>query len=197
VRTIRVNDTRLGSGGTVPCPRRWTVVVWVRLCVKKVGSGASKFSGTSYRFSNHNSSKFRKRQLALLGGKTRLHGYKRGLFAQSRPNCIQKEWIMRTSQLIGDQHKGFLGVSSEQEIFDGYEQRLTRWGCPKCNFYEKRVFSSRAISKELDAYMICRFAAEPVDLIGEATACPKDCKPQLRKGKGKSGRGRLHYVHRT
>jgi hypothetical protein len=104
---------------------------------------------------------------------------------------------MRTSQLIRDRNKGSLGVASQQEIFDGYEHRLIRWGCLKCNFFEKRVFSSGPISEELDAYIICRFAGEPVDLIGEATACPKDCRPQLPKNNSKSGRVRPHYVHRT
>jgi len=104
---------------------------------------------------------------------------------------------MRTSQLMGDRHRGSLGVSAQQEIFDGYEQRLIRWGCSKCKFCEKRVFSTGLTGEELDAYIICRFAGEPVDLIGEAAACPKDCRPQLPKNNNKSGRGRLHCVHRT
>jgi hypothetical protein len=46
--------------------------------------------------------------------------------------------------------------------------------------------------EELDAYIICRFAGELVDLIGEVTACPKNCRPKLVKNKSKSPRGRPH-----
>ncbi|HMK34805.1 MAG TPA: hypothetical protein VK463_07045 [Desulfomonilaceae bacterium] len=104
---------------------------------------------------------------------------------------------MRAPRLIGDRRRGSFAVSSEHEIFDGFEQRLIGWGCPKCIFFEKRVFRSGAISEELDAYIICRFAGKVVDLIGEATACPKNCGPQLPEDKSKSGRGRLHCVHKT
>jgi hypothetical protein len=104
---------------------------------------------------------------------------------------------MRTSQLIENRHRRSLTESSEQGIFDGYEQRLNRWGCTKCNLFEKRVFKSGLPSdEELDAYIICRFAAEPVDLIGEATACPKDCTPPLHDNQSRSGRrGRLYCVY--
>jgi hypothetical protein len=104
---------------------------------------------------------------------------------------------MRAPKLIGDQHRGSFAVSSEQEVFDGYEQRLIRWGCAECKFFEKRVFSSGVISEELDAYIICRFGGELIDLIGEATACPKDSRPQLHRNKSKSGRARLHCVYRA
>ncbi len=91
MRTICIDDTEKESGGTVPCPSLNGRKLGRKYSITRTRSDASKFSGTSERFSNHNSSKFRKRQLALLGGKTRLDSYKRGLFAQSRPNCILKE----------------------------------------------------------------------------------------------------------
>lgn len=105
---------------------------------------------------------------------------------------------MSASEFIGDLQRGSLGVSSELEYFDGYEQRLVRWGCARCNFFEKKVLSSRATSDELDAYIVCRFAGEMVDLLGKVTVCPKNCRSQLHKNQSKSGwRGRLHCVSRA
>jgi hypothetical protein len=54
-----------------------------------------------------------------------------------------------------------------------YEQRLIKWGCAGCAFFEERSFRTRRFSAEQDAYAICRFAGEPVDLIWEARACLK------------------------
>ena len=102
---------------------------------------------------------------------------------------------MRASKLIKDPWRESLGAYSEPEYLDGYEQRLIRWGCTECNFFEKRVFSSGVTCEELDAYIICRFAGEPIDLIWEAFTCPKDCRPELPNN-NKSGGGRLHCVHR-
>ncbi len=101
---------------------------------------------------------------------------------------------MRATKLISELHGRSLGVSSEQEYFDGYEQRLSRWGCTKCNFFEKRGFKSGFPSEELDAYIICRFDGDLVDLLGEVTVCPKNCRPALDKNKSISGRRRLHLV---
>jgi hypothetical protein len=104
---------------------------------------------------------------------------------------------MRTTELAGNLRGGSHGVPSAHECFDGYEQRLIQWGCFNCRFFEKRVFSSGVISEELDAYIICRFAGEPIDLIGEATTCPKDCKPPLHENKSKSRWGRRHCVYKA
>jgi hypothetical protein len=104
---------------------------------------------------------------------------------------------MRTSRLIEDSVRGNIGVPLGQETFDGYEQRLIQWGCLNCRFFEKRLFSSGVASEELDAYIICRFAGEPIDLIGEATACPKESRPQLPKTKSRSRWGRRRCVHRA
>jgi hypothetical protein len=104
---------------------------------------------------------------------------------------------MRGSKLTVGLQRGRVGALSEPERFDGYEQRLIRWGCAECSFFEKRVFRSRGTSEELDAYIICRFAGEPIDLIWEATACPKDCSPQLQENKSKSGQGGPHCVPRA
>ncbi len=95
---------------------------------------------------------------------------------------------MRASELIGDVHRARLRVSSEHEYFDGYAQRLTRWGCERCEFFENKVLTSGATSDALDAYIVCRFAGEMVDLVGRMTACPKDCRPPLHKNKSNSGR---------
>ena len=104
---------------------------------------------------------------------------------------------MSASEFVGDLQRGSLGVSSEQEYFEGYEQRLSRWGCTRCNFFEKRVFKSGATSDELDAYIVCRFAGEMVDLLGKVTACPKDCRPPLHDNQSRSGRrGRLYCVYK-
>lgn len=101
---------------------------------------------------------------------------------------------MRAMKLISELRERSLGVSLEQESFDGYEQRLNRWGCNKCDFFEKRIFKSGMPSEELDAYMICRFNGDLVDLLGEMTICPKNCRSELRKNKNISGRRRLYCV---
>ena len=104
---------------------------------------------------------------------------------------------MRASELIGNVHRGRLRVSSEQDYFDGYEQRLTRWGCERCEYFEKKALSSGATSDELDAYIVCRFGGEMADLLGRVTACPKDCRQPLHKNKSDSGRrGGLYCVSR-
>jgi hypothetical protein len=107
-------------------------------------------------------------------------------------NYIQKESSMRAKELGMEPQEGSVGVSLGQESVEGYEQRLIQWGCSKCGFFEKRVFRSGLPHEELDAYIICRFAGELVDLIGEVTACPKNCRPKLVKNKSKSPRGRPH-----
>ena len=95
-------------------------------------------------------------------------------------------------------HRNSLGGYAQPEFFDGYEQRLIRWGCAECDSFEKRVFSSGVTSEELDAYIICRFAGEPIDLIREASACPKACRRELDISRSKSGpRARLRCVHKT
>jgi hypothetical protein len=99
---------------------------------------------------------------------------------------------MGALELVGERQRRSLGTSLRQETFDGYEQRLIRWGCARCRFFEKRVFNSGLRSAELDAYMVCRFAQEPVDLIGEATACPKNCETELREKRSKGRRVGLH-----
>ncbi len=104
---------------------------------------------------------------------------------------------MRTTELTGNLRQGTQGVATAYEYFGGYEQRLIQWGCFNCRFFEKRVFSSGVIHEELDAYVICRFAGEPIDLIGEATTCPKDCKPLLPDNKGKSRWRRRHCVYKA
>jgi hypothetical protein len=85
---------------------------------------------------------------------------------------------MRPTGLIGKLQGKSFEVSFEQEqLFEGYEQKLIRWGCSKCGFYEKRTFKSGLASELLDAYIICRFRREPIDLIGEARSCPKETAP--------------------
>jgi hypothetical protein len=104
---------------------------------------------------------------------------------------------MSASEFVGDLQRGSLCVSSELDYFDGYEQRLARWGCAGCNFFEKKVLSSGATSDELDAYIVCQFAGEMVDLLGEMTDCPKNCNPPLHKNQSRSGRrGRLYCIYR-
>jgi len=78
------------------------------------------------------------------------------------------------------------GKSLGKEFSDGYERRLIQWGCTKCQFFEKRVFRSGLPSEELDAYMICRFAGEVVDLSGEASACPKGSERVQDTNRGQS-----------
>ncbi|MGO9122999.1 MAG: hypothetical protein ACLQPD_35930 [Desulfomonilaceae bacterium] len=104
---------------------------------------------------------------------------------------------MRVSKSIENLHRDRLGTYAEPEFFDGYEQRLIRWGCAECKSFEKRVFNSGVRSEELDAYIICRFAGEPIDLIREAFACPKGCGGQLDTSTSRSGPRRLHCVHKT
>jgi hypothetical protein len=105
---------------------------------------------------------------------------------------------MRASKSVGNLRRDTHGRYSEPEFFDGHEQRLIRWGCAECGSFEKRVFSSGVTSEELDAYIICRFAGEPVDLIWEAFACPKGCSRVSDMSRSKSGpRARLHCVHKT
>ncbi len=105
---------------------------------------------------------------------------------------------MRALKLIGKPQGESLDVSLREEFFDGYEQRLVRWRCAKCRSFEKSVFKTGLPFEELDAYLICRFAGEPMDLLGEGAVCPKDCRRQLDISKSESGRrGRLHCVHRA
>ncbi len=94
-------------------------------------------------------------------------------------------------------HRDSLGGYAQPAFFDGYEQRLIRWGCAECDCFEKRVFGSGVRSEELDAYIICRFAGEPIDLIREASACPKEGCRELDISTNKSGPRRLHCVHKT
>ncbi len=76
-----------------------------------------------------------------------------------------------------------------------YEQRLTEWGCPDCGFFEERSFRTRRSSAEQDAYAICRFTGEPVDLIWEATACLKSIDQKNSKGRQFDGAGRRDCRH--
>ena len=99
---------------------------------------------------------------------------------------------MRANELGMEPQGGSVDVSLGRESVEGYEQRLIQWECSKCGFFEKRVFRSGLPHEELDAYIICRFAGELVDLIGEVTACPKNCRPKLIKNKSKSLQGSLH-----
>jgi len=102
---------------------------------------------------------------------------------------------MGATELIAEVQGRNLGVPLGQGSVGGYERRLIQWGCSRCNFFEKRIFRSGLPSKGLDAYYICRFAGELVDLIGEATACPKNCAPGLHENSRKDGRGRPHCRH--
>jgi hypothetical protein len=104
---------------------------------------------------------------------------------------------MRAAKLIRGLKRGSLGASSEQDWFNGYEQKLTRWGCSNCESFEKRHFKSGLSSEELDAYMICRFGGGLIDLLGEVTVCPKNCRPGSHEGKNKSGQRRLYCVYRA
>ncbi len=99
---------------------------------------------------------------------------------------------MRANELGMEPQGRSVDVSLGRESVEGYEQRLIQWGCSKCGFFEKRVFTSGLPSEELDAYIICRFAGELVDLIGKVNACPKNCSPKLIKNKSKSLQGSLH-----
>jgi hypothetical protein len=99
---------------------------------------------------------------------------------------------MRATELMKEPQRRSLGASLRKEPVRGYERRLMKWGCSKCAFFEKRVFRSGLPSEELDAYVICRFAGELLDLIGEATVCPKTCRPELQETETKAGRGMLN-----
>jgi hypothetical protein len=81
-----------------------------------------------------------------------------------------------------------------EDFFDGYEKKLTRWGCYNCEFFEKRLFKSGLPAEELDACIICRFAGGLVDLLGDVTVCPKNCRPELHKNEIELGRRRLRCV---
>jgi hypothetical protein len=101
---------------------------------------------------------------------------------------------MRATKLVSKLQERSHGSSLGQESFNGYEERLIRWGCSKCNFFEKRLFKSGLPCEELDAYIICRFGGELVDLLGEVTGCPKISRPGLHRNKTISGPRRLHCV---
>lgn len=124
-------------------------------------------------------------------GKARLNRYKRYPMPRFSVHYRQKESIMGAMKLIEKQQRANSGARLGQTSLDGYEQRLIQWDCSSCRFFEKRVFRSGFPSEELDAYIICRFAGGVVDLIGEATACPKTCEAELIKNKIKTGRGRV------
>jgi len=80
---------------------------------------------------------------------------------------------MGATKLIGELQARTPDMSLRQEFFDGYEQRLVQWGCSECGSFEKRIFRTGLPFEELDAYFICRFAGELVDLLGERVVCPK------------------------
>jgi rubredoxin len=80
---------------------------------------------------------------------------------------------MGATKLIGAIQEKSPDMSLRQEFFRGYEQRMSQWGCSGCGSFEKRVFKTELPFEELDAYFICRFAGELVDLIGEGAVCPK------------------------
>ena len=102
---------------------------------------------------------------------------------------------MKATELIEEAQGRNLGVPLGQGSVGRYEQRLMQWGCSKCNFFEKRIFRSGLPSKELDAYFICRFAGDLVDLIGEAIACPRIARQDYIRNSRKGGRGRPHCRH--
>lgn len=97
---------------------------------------------------------------------------------------------MRPSALIRKPRVDGGSISSRGGPNDGYEQRVVEWGCSGCEYFEERVFRSRRSFREPDAYAICRFTGEPVDLIWEATACPKNAKPESCKDQSQAGRTR-------
>lgn len=99
---------------------------------------------------------------------------------------------MMATELIREPQGRSRGASLRKEPVRGYERRLMKWGCSKCTFFEKRVFRSGLPSEELDAYVICRFAGELLDLIGEATSCPRTCRPELQESQTEAGRSGLH-----
>jgi len=94
---------------------------------------------------------------------------------------------MRTTALIRKSRTKSAGLSSPDKPNGDYKKRLTEWGCSGCKFFEARSFRTQPSSAEQDAYAICRFAGEPVDLIWEARACLKEaegdrCKDQSQVG---------------
>lgn len=97
---------------------------------------------------------------------------------------------MRPSALIRKPRVESAGISSRGRPNGGYEQRLIEWGCSGCDYFEQRVFRSRRPFGEPDAYAICRFTGEPVDLIWEATACLKNAEPDGCKDLSQAGRTR-------
>lgn len=85
-----------------------------------------------------------------------------------------------------------MGVATGTGSVDSYDQVLMQWGCAKCGFFEERVFKNELLPGEPDAYAVCRFTGEPVDLIWEATECPKHDEPALQRGEGRNGRTRRY-----
>jgi len=94
---------------------------------------------------------------------------------------------MRDGELILKRRRESADISSYRQSSRNYEQRLTEWGCSGCRFFEARSFRTRRSSAEQDAYAICRFAGEPVDLIWEATACLKDSERDSCNDQGQVG----------
>gem|GEM_PF-3024659 len=97
---------------------------------------------------------------------------------------------MRAGELILKRRRESVDISSRREFSRNYEQRLNEWGCSGCGFFEERFFSTRPSSAEEDAYAVCRFAGEPVDLIWEATACLKSTQSEISKVCHQAGRAR-------
>jgi hypothetical protein len=121
--------------------------------------------------------------------KSEFGGVTRSCLVGHGADFLREGPIMSATEVIGKSQGRSLDKSLGQQPFDGYEQRLIQWGCSNCRFFEKRVFTI-GHSEELDAYIICRFGGDLVDLIGEATTCPKNC--DLEPLESKTKRGRLH-----
>jgi hypothetical protein len=86
--------------------------------------------------------------------------------------------------------------SSREGPNGNYERKLIEWGCSDCGFFEERSFRTRLSSAEQDAYAICRFTGEPVDLIWEARACLKTTESVRSKGHLQlAGAGRRDCKH--
>jgi len=100
---------------------------------------------------------------------------------------------MRAAELILEPRLKSVGRSSRRRPNSSYEQRLNQWGCFNCEFFEQRTFKSPTSSGETDSYAICRRAGEPIDLIWEATACPKNSDG----GSGKDQRRRVRIGRRA
>ena len=94
---------------------------------------------------------------------------------------------MRAAELMLKPRVEGAGKASRRRYNSNYEQRLTEWGCSGCGFFEERSFKTRLSSAEQDAYAICRFAGEPVDLIWEATACLKHSERDSCNDQGQVG----------